>query len=176
MCKFIILILIVLQFTSSCGFINVFIHNTRFQNLCMSSNCNERALYLNYLIGLRKTRNYIKQGTKNIDSLKYILNTTNRIVNKTYENSTITSNSLIKNIGIDNTEIGIKNIMFGKNIVLDVSNVKYIHISTDNDSISIEIDKKKDNIDTTTLFDKINNVEILLNTLSLLNQFLNSNN
>lgn len=172
-CSVVVFLPILLQCTLCLGFINILNHQWCLRcgglNHMMSSNSNERLLHVNYLIGLRKTRNYIRNSTRNVEYLRHILNTTTRYVNSTYDS---------KVYKINNTDVRIK---IGKNIFIEVSNVKNIEISTNNDnmsSISIEThveNNKKEGCDNVSLFDKINNVEILLNTFSLLNQFLNHN-
>lgn len=136
------------------------------------TNHNERKIYKSYLIGLRRTRRYI-QNTTNIESLKHILEHTNFLIH----NYTNTQNNTkdTNDYTIDNTNTIAKNIVMG-NIVLDVSNVKNIHISTNKETIKIELDKtppkQNDNIDFVKFLEKINNVETMLNTLSLLNHFM----
>lgn len=129
-------------------------------NIC--SGCNERMIYSRYLLGLRKTRRLLNNATK-VNALVSILNFTNEFV-ANYSN-VIPANST----SFNNTEIGVKNIIMG-NIVLDISNVEYVHISTKNDKIIIELDKK--NKDIMKLF---NNLDTYLNTLALLGKILNIN-
>lgn len=164
--KIILVLLFILQISG--GFIHI-LKPLNQLSLKSSNNCNERHLYLNYLRGLRKTKNYIR-STSNIDSLKYILNYTNVFIN----NYTNTNNTLVSSHKYDNTDIGIKNIIIGSNLVLDVSNIKYIHISSNNDNLTIELDKAKKS-DLTDVFNKLGNIETLINTLNILNQLLHSN-
>jgi hypothetical protein len=59
------------------------------------------------------------------------------------------------------------------NVIVDVSTVKYIHIKTSNDSITLELDKSE--IKENNIISNINNVDTLVNTLSLLAKILNIN-
>jgi len=117
--------------------------------------CNERAIYKQYLLGLRKTKRLLQNTTNanNLNSLTHAFN----FVNAT-------------NI-INNTEIGAKNIIMG-NIVLDVSNIKEIHITTTNDKIIVELDKNRKNVN---IIDSLNNIDTLIGTLSLLGKITNMN-
>jgi len=110
---------------------------------------NERAIYKNYLIGLRKTKRLLSNAT-NIKNL----------------------NNVARDNIINNTQIGAKNLIMG-NIVIDVSNVKEIHIKTDKQTLIIELDKKRDILP--DLITNVNNIDNLLNTLSLLSKILNMN-
>lgn len=116
--------------------------------------CNERVIYRQYLLGLRKTRRYL-HNTTNINKLVSILNFTNEFV----ANYTV----------MNNTDATIKNIVMG-NIVLDVSNVKEIHISTSKDKIIVELDKQKKS---TNILENLNNIETIIGTLSLLGRIVN---
>ena len=126
------------------------------------NNCNEKVIYRNYLLGLRKVRKTIK--TTNVDSLISILNFTNAFV----ANTTFAVNQT----EINNDELGAKKLIMA-NIHIDVSHVKYIQISTKNDTIIIELDKKK-KLD--TIMNDIGNVDALINTLSLIMKVLGASN
>lgn len=135
------LILILLHLYASLSFI--FLNQPiKTKALLCINGCNERSLYAGYLLALRKSRRLLNNGT-NTQVFHYI--------------------------NINNTEAGVKNIIM-ENLVLDVSNVQYIHISTKKDRIIIELDKKQKNILTT-----INNFDTYLNTISLLAKILNIN-
>jgi hypothetical protein len=81
--------------------------------------------------------------------------------------------TISNNTTFNNTEISAKNIIMG-NMMLDVSNVKYIKISTEKDTILIELDKQPQRTDTNIL-EKINNMETIINTVSLLGKIVNMN-
>lgn len=124
-------------------------------------NCNEKIIYKNYLLGLRKVRKTIK--TTNVDALVSILNFTNAFV----ANTTWVMNST----EINNDEYVAKKIIMS-NIHIDVSNVKYIQISTKNDTIIVELDKKNK---INNIMNDISNVDALINTISLLLRIVNVN-
>jgi len=126
--------------------------------------CKEQMIYRQYLIGLRKSRRLLNNAT-NINSIVSIVNFTNQFVSNYATISNTTS--------FDNTDVGAKNIIMG-NMVLDVSNVKYIKISTEKDTIIVELDKQPQKTDTNIL-EKINNVETIINTISLLGKIVSMN-
>lgn len=153
------------------GFLNMFPINlnTKPKNInCLPINnncdCREQIIYRQYLIGLRKSRRLLNT-TSNVNTLLSIANFTNQFITNyaTINNST----------AFNNTEVGVKNIMMG-NMILDVSNVKYIKISTKKDTIIVELDKQIHNTDNNIL-DKINNLETIINTISLLGKIVNIN-
>lgn len=157
MYKFIILII---QLIVS----GAFIFHQPLQNVNVKQylhSCNERTIYKNYLIGLRKTRRYIN-NTTNINTLSSIVNFTNNF----------TQNVNIS-VPINNTDIGIKTITAG-NMILDVSNVQYIYIYTKKDKLIVELDKNKNNVNIISILERINSVDALINTLSLLSKFINT--
>lgn len=124
--------------------------------------CNERTIYKNYLLGLRKTR-------------KLLVNTTNTfqlqtIINLTSNYTQSLSHPLLygEQKYINNSKLKINNIMMG-NLILDVSEVKHIHIKTKKDTIILELDRYEEN----NIINNINNVDRLVNTISLLAQILN---
>jgi len=135
--------------------------HTHTKQLCnpMGCGCSERTIYRNYLIGLRKTRKMLNNSTsiENINNLVSILNFTSKFV------SNYTT--------INNTQVGAKNIVMA-NIILDVSNVKEIHIKTNKDVLIVELDKTKQGA-LPQLLTNVNNIDSILNTLSLLAKLLN---
>jgi hypothetical protein len=113
-------------------------------------------------VSLRKTRR--------------LLNSTASLVN--FTNEFVTNNSIqtLQQIQTkaditikDNTRAGAKNILMG-NIVLDVSDIKQIHIRTKKDKIIIELDKKSI---IPTIINDISNMDSFINTLSLITKILN---
>jgi hypothetical protein len=123
------------------------LHNDN--TICQS--CSERVIYKNYLLSLRKIRRTVKTST--------ILNFTN--------NTFMLNNT--QPIEINTEEIGLKKITMA-NMHIDVSNVKYIQISTKKDTIIVELDKKNK---LNNILNDISNIDALINTLSLLLKFLN---
>jgi hypothetical protein len=115
----------------------------------------ERTIYKNYLLGLRKTRKLLSNANNTLQ-INFI--------------SDYRQPLLLQYI--NNTENTVKNIIMG-NVIVDVSTVKYIHIKTSNDSITLELDKSE--IKENNIISNINNIDTLVNTLSLLAKILNVN-
>ena len=159
--------------------------------------CNEKFIYMKYLIGIRnfkKVYRIIKNNNiidiQNIINLINYINTTQiaNITENNYNNSIFVNNSLFHNttLFINNTNINnnnnnekiAKNLILS-NVYIDVSNVKYIQISTKNDTLIVELDKN--NADTASpnnihnLMYDISNIETLISSISLLLKVLNIN-
>lgn len=128
------------------------IKNSKYDS--MSSGCNERIIYKNYLIGLRTLRKKFK--TANTESLISFINFTNNYISNT---------PIISNNTIINNEILCAKTITMSNIQLDVSNIKYIKISTKKDILIVELDKKNTFANIVT---EINNIDSLINAISLL--------
>ena len=128
----------------------------------ITPNCNEKTIYRNYLIGLRKIRKTLK--TTNIGNMVSIVNFTNTFVS----NITWVAN----NTEINNEIVRAKQITIS-NINIDVSNVKYIQISTKNDTLVVELDKK--NKLSENILSDISNIDALINILSILTKVVNIN-
>ncbi len=110
---------------------------------------NEKYLYGNYLVTLRKikrTINYNNLFNNITNSFVDNINFNSPIANysKTASNVSSTTNDIYLNIKnntiINNDQFIAKNIILA-NIKIDVSTVKYIQITTKNDTITIELDK-----------------------------------
>lgn len=173
--------------------------NNKKQNLKLRNNYenmifNEKYIYMKYLIGIRnfkkvyriiKDNNIIDIQTF-INLINYI-NTTQiaNITENNYNNSIFVNNSLfhnttlfINNTNINNNEKIAKNLILS-NVYIDVSNVKYIQISTKNDTLIVELDKNNagsvspNNIH--NLMYDISNIETLISSISLLLKVLNIN-
>ena len=186
---------IIINLFFACGFINIFDpignHNIIIPYSKSKNNIHtkrkDRNIYSKYLLGLRKTRKMLLNNT-NINTLSSIVNFTNDFVsnytqlmtpNTTNKGNTnhsmypiIPTNPIISSTHINNTETIVKNIMMG-NIVLDVSNVKQIHISTKKDEIKIELDKKDQSIDIQNLLDNINNLDAIVTTITMIGKIMN---
>jgi hypothetical protein len=170
--------------------------NSKKQNLKLRKNnynnllCNEKFIYMKYLIGIRnfkKVYRIIKDNSnidiQNIINIINIINNTQN-VNITDNNSILINSSLfnnksllINNTNINNDKIA-KNLILS-NIYIDVSNVKYIQISTKNDTLIVELDKN--NLDTVAsnnihnLMYDIGKIEALVSSISLIMKVLNIN-
>ena len=163
------------------------------QNLKLRNNynnllCNEKFIYMKYLIGIRNFRKVYRiiKDNSNID-MQNIINIINIInntqnVNITDNNSILINSSLFKNnsllINNTNNDKIAKNLILS-NIYIDVSNVKYIQISTKNDTLIVELDKNNvDTIASNNLYNimyDIGKIEALVSSVSLLMKVLNIN-
>ena len=174
--------------------------NSKKQNLKLRNNyekliCNEKYIYMKYLIGIRNFKKIyrIVKDNSNIDIqniinilniLNYINNT--NIANITENNSIfinkevlLNTSLIINNTNHDNNDKFAKNLILS-NIHIDVSKIKYIQISTRNDTLIVELDKN--DADLTQEPNNINNyiydigkIDALLSSISLLMKFLNIN-
>lgn len=118
------------------------------------ANENEKYLYGNYLVTLRKfkrTINYSKLLNNITNSIVDNINSPIANYSKTTSDATTTSDvylNIKNNTIINNDQFIAKNIILA-NIKIDVSTVKYIQITTKNDTITIELDKNNDNTKST---------------------------
>jgi hypothetical protein len=154
--------LIITIFFNTLAFINVL--NIKQVNvkakLSEEHSCNERIIYKNYLLGLSQLRRTTKSIT-NTEELISFVNFTNNYISNT--------SLILNNTEINNKEIGVKKLILA-NIHIDVSNVKYIHISTKKDVLIVELDKKNK---LKNILSEINNVDALINTLTMLLKIMN---
>lgn len=173
--------------------------NNKKQNLKLRNNYenmifNEKYIYMKYLIGIRNFKKVyrIVKDNSNIDiqNIINILNILNYINNTNIANITENNPIFINNEVFNNTSIIINNTnnnndKIAKNLILsnihiDVSKIKYIQISTRNDTLIVELDKN--NADLAQVPNNINNyiydigkIDALLSSISLLMKFLNIN-
>lgn len=131
-------------------------------DLQLKKNSFDRKIYAKYLIDKKKSLKILKKNT----SIKSF--------NETIDNIDNTYQELQDNIHEYNNEnANIKKIIIGNNIHIDVKNVKNIMILTNNDNITIELDKsykKTINNDIVLLSKNIKELDTLLNLLDI---FLN---
>jgi hypothetical protein len=149
--------------------VSMSIENTRKKNIVKNkkdtqyrkfANENEKYLYGNYLVALRKCKrtinysklfNNISEITKDaMDTTETTETTETREARETTETRDIKGIAddiyiNIKNNTIINNDQYIAKSISLANIKIDVSSVKYIQISTKNDTITIELDKNNDN-------------------------------
>jgi len=106
--------------------------------------CNEKYIYKSYLVSLRKVKKTIKNGS-NTDIIKLFNIIMDNINNVKKEDVMIPEQVFItgNNSCIDNNELIAKTLLLA-NIKVDISNVRYIKISTQNDTLVVELDKNKD--------------------------------
>ena len=150
--------------------------------------CNEKYIYMNYLLGLRNFKKVYRviKDTSSID-MQNIINILSNInitqianITENYNYSehynNYTNSMFINNTRGDSNKI-VKNLILS-NIYIDVSNVKYIQISTRNDTLLVELDKN--NVETSAktsnniMYD-ITKIEALVSSISLIMKVLNIN-
>jgi len=179
------------------GYIIPTLHNKRSvkkNNLKLRNNnnnlvvCNEKYIYMNYLLGLRNFKKVYRiiKDTSNID-MQNIINILSNInitqianITENYNYSehynNYTNSMFINNTGGDSNKI-VKNLILS-NIYIDVSNVKYIQISTRNDTLLVELDKNNADASAKTsnniMYD-ITKIEALVSSISLIMKVLNIN-
>jgi hypothetical protein len=148
-------------------------------------NCNKKYLYINYLLTLRNVKKTIKNSA-NSDVLYNINNMIESIINvsssvnpqnhqnplDTRESMLFIGNASIPSVIINDDLIAKKLLL--ANVQIDVSNIKYIQISTKNDTLIVELDKnnniRNDNVvkyDLKTMDALISAVSILMNLLNV---------
>ena len=134
------------------------------------SNENEKYLYGNYLVSLRKFKRAINYS-------RLFNNITNSIVDSL--NTSCVSNNkediylnIKNNTFINNDQYIAKNIILA-NIKIDVSTVKYIQIYTKNDTITIELDKNNQIIDSGFVNYDLGKIDSLISAISILMNLLN---
>lgn len=190
--NFLIILLIINYLTFVECFIMTF--NQKSKNIVKNKKClkirkysneNEKYLYANYLVSLRKIKRAQKSinynNIFNINNFSDVVTDTNNNINNL---NLAKHNELFLNINntiINNNDKIAKNLILA-NIKIDVSNVKYIQISTKNDTMVIELDKNEkndnnDNIETTDNKGFINydlgKIDALISAISILMNLLN---
>jgi len=151
---------------------NKIVKNKKGIEYCKYSNNNEKYLYANYLVSLRKFRNAQKSLNYNI----FTNIASNNISDSSNEKSK--NNELFLNVNnktlLNNNEKIAKTLVLA-NIKIDVSNVKYIQISTKNDTILIELDKNNQKPDKSFVNYDLGKIDALISAISILMNFLNIN-
>ena len=149
---------------------------------------------MNYLLGIRNFKKIYRviKDTSNID-MQNIINILSNINitqianitenynysehhNNNRNNYNYTNSMVINNTGGDSNK-KVKNLILS-NIYIDVSNVKYIQISTRNDTLLVELDKNNADANAKTsnniMYD-ITKIEALVSSISLIMKVLNIN-
>jgi hypothetical protein len=131
--------------------------------------CNEKFVYMKYLIGIRNFKRVYRIFKDNhfadIQNAINILNILNYLNNTQVMND----NNSVNPMYINNTDKIAKTLILS-NIYIDVSAVKYIQISTKNDTLIVELDKNNAN----ALYD-IGKIDNFLSSISLLMKLININ-
>ena len=147
------------------------------------ANENEKYLYGNYLVTLRKfkrTINYSKLFNNITNTIVDSLDTPSVPSVPSVSSDTSDKGDIYLNVKnntvINNDQFIAKNIILA-NIKIDVSNVKYIQISTKNDTITIELDKNNENVKNIDNSGFINydlgKIDSLISAISILMNLLN---
>jgi len=143
------------------------------------SNENEKYLYANYIVSLRKIKR--AQKSINYNNIFSINNFSDVAVDTNNDNNINSLNLTTYNelfLNINNNDKIAKNLILA-NIKIDVSNVKYIQISTKNDTMVIELDKNENNKTTETIENKgfinydLGKIDALISAISILMNLLN---
>jgi hypothetical protein len=141
--------------------------------------CNEKYIYKSYLINLRKVKKTIKRSSSSeliniINIITNMINNSNiRVEN--YEKQEEVQEKVVvkKDLIIDNKDFKAKKILL-ENIHIDVSNVKYVKISTINDTLTIELDKKEKICNNSTLIKyDLKKLEAFISAISILMNVFN---
>ena len=152
--------------------------NTRY---CKFANENEKYLYGNYLVALRKckrTINYSKLFNNMTEQTKDSVETAVASDRDSKDIGGIADDIYfnIKNNTIINNDQYIAKSIRLANIKIDVSTVKYIQIYTKNDTITIELDKNNDNLKNTDngfINYDLGKIDSLISAISILMNLLN---
>ena len=161
--------------------VSMSIENTRKKNIVKNkkdtqyskfANENEKYLYGNYLVALRKCKRTINYSKlfNNISEITKDTRDIKGIADDIYIN--------IKNNTIINNDQYIAKSISLANIKIDVSSVKYIQIYTKNDTITIELDKNNDNhisknTDNGFINYDLGKIDSLISAISILMNLLN---
>ena len=137
------------------------------------SNENEKYLYANYLVSLRK----IKKAQRAFNNLVNDSSSSSISgIGNNEGNGNNESNEMYLNIEnstvLNNNEKIARNLILA-NIRIDVSNVKYIQISTKNDTIVVELDKNNENSEKSFINYDLGKIDSLISALSILMNLLN---
>ena len=138
------------------------------------SNENEKYLYANYLVSLRKIKkaqrafNNLVNDSSSSSSIGGIGNNEGNGNNESKEMLLNIENSTVLN----NNEKIARNLILA-NIRIDVSNVKYIQISTKNDTIVVELDKNNENNEKSFINYDLGKIDSLISAISILMNLLN---
>jgi hypothetical protein len=144
-------------------------------------NCNKKYLYINYLLTLRNVKKAIKNSA-NTGGGDLLYNINNMIENVINVSATVNphnpsqareSKLLVGNNSlIINDDLSAKKLLLA-NIQIDVSNIKYIQISTKNDTLIVELDKNNNVEDSNIVKYDLKQMDALISAVSILMNLLN---
>jgi hypothetical protein len=145
---------------------NTVVRNKKDLKYCKISN--EKYLYANYLVSLRK----IKKAQRAFNNLVIDSNDSNG----SNDGGRNGNNEMFLNI--ENSTVLNNNQKIARNLILaniriDVSNVKYIQISTKNDTIVVELDKNNENNEKSFVNYDLGKIDSLISAISILMNLLN---
>lgn len=174
---YIILALIYFQIVYS--YINTPLLNFRKNKLSMLNgknnfmDCNRKFMYKNYLLSIRKVKKTMQYRSSVVD-INNILD--NIIGSMNANNSNDNKEAIIylkhNNTLIDNEEFIAKKLILS-NIHIDVSNIKQIHISTNNETLIVNLDKN--DIQTSDMSKyELGKIDALLNVVSIITSIVNN--
>ena len=142
------------------------------------ANENEKYLYGNYLVTLRKFKRTINYN-KIFNNMTEQSNEAVAVATKDMRDIKGIADDIYFNINnntiINNDQYIAKSISLA-NIKIDVSTVKYIQISTKNDTITIELDKNNDNLKNTEggfINYDLGKIDSLISAISILMNLMN---
>jgi len=134
--------------------------------------CNKKFMYKNYLLSVRKVKRTMRSSSSVVD-INNILDNIIGSINANNSNDNKEAIIYLKNNNtlIDNEEFIAKKIILS-NIHIDVSNIKQIHIST-NDTLIVNLDKN--DIQTSDMSKyELGKIDALLNVASIITSIMNN--
>jgi hypothetical protein len=135
--------------------------------------CNKKFIYKNYLLSIRKVKKTMQYSSSVVD----INNIFDNIISSINANNSIDNKEAIiylknNNTLIDNNDFIAKKLILS-NIHIDVSNIKQIHISTNNDTLIVNLDKN--DIQTRDMSKyELGKIDALLNVASIITSIMNN--
>lgn len=145
---------------------NTVVRNKKGIEYCKISNENEKYLYANYLVSLRK----IKKAQRAFNNL--VIDSNGSGGNKDGNGSNEMFLNIENSTVLNNNQKIARNLILA-NIRIDVSNVKYIQISTKNDTIVVELDKNNENNEKSFVNYDLGKIDSLISAISILMNLLN---
>jgi len=150
---------------------NSMVLNAKNQKTCLDNN--QKFIYKNYLLSVRKVQRTIKNSNSAVD-INYLIDTLLNIVgNNTSEAEKPVLYLKNNNTIIDNNDLIAKNLIIS-NIHIDVSNIKVIQISTKNDTLIVNLDKNNNNNNNDYVKYELGKIDALLNVASIITTLLNN--
>jgi hypothetical protein len=143
-----------------------------------SINCNKKYLYINYLLTLRSVKKTIKNSANSdlLNNINYMIENIINVsatVNPQNPSDARESKLLVGNNSlIINDDLIAKKLLLA-NIQIDVSNIKYIQISTKNDTLIVELDKNNNVEDSNIVKYDLKQMDALISAVSILMNLLN---